>query len=177
MAFSSGIPITLVPLDATNDVPQTTNFQNLLAAIKQTPEADLLYQFLSPGLYFWDQLTAVALTDPQAITTMEYSIEIIVDELNHEGETRIVENGIINTVVAISADKEIFEQLLVATVNNDVTSITSSTSMTSSNTQTSTNSTNNSNSETNENPLYWISGMFTLLFIVIARHVDYNKRK
>lgn len=174
--FSSGIPITLVPLDATKDVLQTTNFQNQLAEIKQTPEADLLYQFLSPGLYFWDQLTAVALTDPQVITTIEYSIEVIVDELNHEGETRIVENGTINTIVAISAEKELFEQLLVATVNNDVTSIASSTSSTSSSIQTSPSGTNSSNSKTNENPLYWISGVFTLLFIVIARHVDYNKR-
>ncbi|MCE7733667.1 MAG: hypothetical protein GPJ54_02235 [Candidatus Heimdallarchaeota archaeon] len=173
--FSSGIPITLVPLDATNDVPQTTDFQTQLAEIKQTPEADLLYQFLSPGLFFWDQLTAVALTNPQVITTIEYSIQIVVADENLEGQTKIVPNGSVNTIVAISADQELFEELLVSIVNNGI--ITSSSSSTSSDIQNSSSTTNDSNSETDENPIQWASGIFALLFIVLTRSIRNNKRE
>jgi pyrimidine-specific ribonucleoside hydrolase len=44
VVFESGAPITLVPLDATNDAPLTMAFYKRLEADHTTPEADFVYQ-------------------------------------------------------------------------------------------------------------------------------------
>src|SRR5262249_26392071 len=46
LAFESGVPITLVPLDATNEVPVTPEFVEKLNAEKSTPAAEFVAKLL-----------------------------------------------------------------------------------------------------------------------------------
>ena len=116
----SGLPIRMVVLDATNQVPQTQAFLDRLGPIISTPEAQLLYNMTTPGLYFWDQLTVVALTNPEVITLEEHCIEIVVDLENHEGMTNSTDAGCANALVAVSADASLFEDLFIGYINDDL---------------------------------------------------------
>ena len=46
IVFNSGVPITLVPLDATKEVPVTRNFYRALGEHRSTPAAELVYELL-----------------------------------------------------------------------------------------------------------------------------------
>jgi inosine-uridine nucleoside N-ribohydrolase len=73
----SGVPVTLVPLDATNQVPVSRSFYEGIAADHDTPVARFVLDVLgrrrdeldAGGLFFWDQLAAVALTEDVAAST------------------------------------------------------------------------------------------------------------
>ena len=81
--FASGIPITLVPLDATNQVPMTKEFYDTLSTSSQI-DLKLIYLILKDmvdelGLdtflkefYLWDPLAAIIMADSNRAT-----IEII----------------------------------------------------------------------------------------------------
>jgi inosine-uridine nucleoside N-ribohydrolase len=71
----SGIPMTFVPLDASNNVPITTFFQQTVQAHPRTPALrivgtmlrDPYYTNMQSPVYFRDPLAAVAATDQQAV--------------------------------------------------------------------------------------------------------------
>lgn len=71
IVFRSGIPLALIPLDATNLVPVTRNFHQRLLARRRTPAgalaADILTQYdryLDTGEFcFWDPLAAAIMLD------------------------------------------------------------------------------------------------------------------
>jgi purine nucleosidase len=80
----SGIPITLIPLDATNKVPLTQRFIDRLAA--QPPIASQLAaqswrlaasQNGTDQYYFWDTLTAAALLDSGVVRTERLKIRVV----------------------------------------------------------------------------------------------------
>jgi purine nucleosidase len=80
----SGIPITLIPLDATNKVPLTQPFLDRLAAqpylaSQLAAQAWRLTatQTGTDQYYFWDTLTAAALLDPSVVTTARLRIRVI----------------------------------------------------------------------------------------------------
>ena len=54
IVFNSGIPVILVPLDATRHVPVTRNFYNALGDQRDTPSASLVYELLTANLGFVD---------------------------------------------------------------------------------------------------------------------------
>ncbi len=120
IVFRSGLAIRMVPLDATNQVPQTQAFLDRLGAVMSTTEAHLLYNMTTVGLYFWDQLTVVALTNPEVITLEEHCIEIVVDLENHEGMTNSTDAGCANALVGVSADASLFEDLFIGFINDDL---------------------------------------------------------
>jgi len=76
IVFDSGAPITLVPLDATRDVPVTRKFYNALGNNLNTPSANLVHELLtanldlvnSGGFQFWDTLTSAIFTDESIAT-------------------------------------------------------------------------------------------------------------
>ena len=78
--IDSGVPIALVPLDATDDVPLTaqyvaavTSIDNDLAAV----EAATLDSLASlDGMFMWDELTAVLAVQPEVATWSERSIVV-----------------------------------------------------------------------------------------------------
>jgi pyrimidine-specific ribonucleoside hydrolase len=82
IVLRAGIPITLVPLDATTKLPLTAAFTERLAQDHAAAGADLVYELLArnqsvlAGNYFWDQLAAVLLTDPTAATFADARVSV-----------------------------------------------------------------------------------------------------
>jgi inosine-uridine nucleoside N-ribohydrolase len=120
IVFKSGVPITMISLDATNHVPVTEDFKTRLEGIMLTPEARLVYNATVVGVYFWDQLTAVSLTNPEVVTFEEHHIAIVVDLLNHEGQTNSTGASDVNAIVAVNADADAFEDLFIGYINGDL---------------------------------------------------------
>jgi inosine-uridine nucleoside N-ribohydrolase len=119
IVFKSGVPITLIPLDATNEVPKNEAYRMRWESEMRTPEAEIVYELLRPGMggYFWDQLAAVALTDPSVVTFEWHYIEVLVDGGNETGWTQSLALDPPNTKVAVHADAQLFEDIFLAVLN------------------------------------------------------------
>jgi len=119
-----GVPVTLVPLDATNHAPVTTAFADRLAGDVVTPQAafcsDVLTQLsdsiASGGYYFWDPFAAAVLTDESLGSFGSRALAVVTDEGPESGRVISSENGPL-TRFATSADVHRFEQLFLDTVN------------------------------------------------------------
>lgn len=115
--FEFGIPIRLIALNATNDVPIDQSFVDRLNAI-DTPQAKFISQILAfPGnaagigtfLSFWDPLAACTITDPGLVTAQSFNIVIgqELDEENDQSAKLIVDNLNGSAIdIAVSASKE-----------------------------------------------------------------------
>ncbi|MBN1965301.1 MAG: nucleoside hydrolase [Anaerolineae bacterium] len=122
--IESGVPVTLVALDATNHVPMTMAFVERLAADRITPEADFVYQVLGPadpsaeveGYYFWDPLAAAVATDEGVVTIEEQAIRVITETGREYGRTAPDEAGTL-VRVAVDADADLFEQVFLNVLN------------------------------------------------------------
>ena len=76
IVFGTATPISLVPLDATDDVPVPRDLADRLAEDHQAAGADLMYELLQrvptritgEGQQLWDELAALALVDPDLAT-------------------------------------------------------------------------------------------------------------
>ena len=74
--FSTATPISLVPLDATNDVPIPADLAERLAEDHEGAGADLVYELLQrvpgrltgDGQQLWDELAALTLSAPDLVT-------------------------------------------------------------------------------------------------------------
>jgi inosine-uridine nucleoside N-ribohydrolase len=84
--FSSGVPITLIPLDATNAVPVPDWYGETLRSAEQTAAISLLSTYLSSfpsvtsGFYFfWDELAAAVIADPSLVTTEAATVRVVAD--------------------------------------------------------------------------------------------------
>jgi inosine-uridine nucleoside N-ribohydrolase len=126
VVLSSGVPITMVPLNATGDVPITTDFYTCIQEHRDTPEADFIYRMLranydfvaSGGFQFWDSLTAAIFTNPELATFEEMKITVEQDRESRLGYTYPSESG--NPVrVALHAKATQFEALFLAVLNGD----------------------------------------------------------
>jgi pyrimidine-specific ribonucleoside hydrolase len=67
----TGVPVTLVPLDATNAVPLEPDFLDRLGANASAPAASLAWRLLdrnrfllASGQYLWDELAAIGFVEP-----------------------------------------------------------------------------------------------------------------
>lgn len=81
--FQSGIPVTLVPLDATNHVPMNPSLVDRLAEDHAAAGADFVYELFTrvPGRFdqgqqLWDELAALALTDPDIVTWEDATLRV-----------------------------------------------------------------------------------------------------
>jgi pyrimidine-specific ribonucleoside hydrolase len=83
-----GMDVTLVPLDATNDVPFTTFFADTLATHSTSPAAEAVNAiilaneetFLSPGYSFWDTLATALVFRPELATWDETRVLVTASE-------------------------------------------------------------------------------------------------
>ncbi|MFX0086827.1 MAG: nucleoside hydrolase [Candidatus Hodarchaeota archaeon] len=165
--LTSDIPILLIPLDATNKVPITEEFQENLGQVKLTPEADIVHQVLTPGLYFWDILTAVALTDIEVVTIQDFHLEVVLDEENHEGETVSIKGEPINAQAAIDADRSAFEAKFLEIINSiETTTLITETSTTSSTTKLRTASSSPTTSQTSSIQCYFL--LINVIFVLLV---------
>ncbi len=124
MVFESGIPITLVPLDATRFVPITQVFYKKLGKVKRTPSADFVYQIIKPfaasqkGVqeYFWDPLAATLITNPEIGRYKVLSLKVNQVKGPEYGQVYISPQG--NPVkVYLSVDPEKFYSLFLNSIN------------------------------------------------------------
>ncbi len=122
--FASGAPITLVPLDGTNDAPVNLDFYFSLQANHNTSEAEFVYRILadqldfiaSGGYYFWDPLAAALLVDESLGTIREGAVKVYTAEGTSSGLTRLQAGG--DTVrYARSVEAEAFEADFLRTLN------------------------------------------------------------
>jgi hypothetical protein len=121
---SSGSPITLVPLDATDYVTVTTDFYQRQMKERLTPSAEFVYRIImkkEPNIrlgefHFWDPLAAVILTDESQASYQELSLEVVEEEGPTSGQTLVSAEGQ-PIRVAIRAELPRFEKLFWDTIN------------------------------------------------------------
>lgn len=85
--FTSKLPITLVPLDATNQLPMTEDFANAFKSRARTPEAvflDRIYDknehYIKIGqYYFWDVVAASLAVDNSLCTYELLPLKVVVE--------------------------------------------------------------------------------------------------
>ena len=126
IVLQSGVPVTLIPLDATNHVPVTTDFIDRLKDDRSTPEARFVFDVLTKtqyydfvqagGYYFWDTSSAAILTDNSLAVFEPRNLTVIEEEGNQSGRTQESENGA-PVRVAVEVEAERFEQLFLDTLN------------------------------------------------------------
>ena len=134
IVIGSGVPVTLVPLDATNQVPLDLNFYVALGAYLQAPPggtataaAQLIWSALTTQLstvatnqyFFWDPLAAVLLANPnppRPLATTQ-SMRLLVTQTLDEGQdtsgqTLVSDDGtpvdVVTTVDALAVQSEFF---------------------------------------------------------------------
>jgi inosine-uridine nucleoside N-ribohydrolase len=124
IVFQSGVPITLVPLDATNDVLVNRKFYDDFNGKFQTRPATFVYDFFTNNpsffemgtLYFWDSSTAAILTDESLAKYKNLNLCVVEDEGSQSGQTKISDNCPVMRV-AVSIEQTRFESLLINTLN------------------------------------------------------------
>jgi pyrimidine-specific ribonucleoside hydrolase len=117
MVFHSGIPIVLVPLDATNKVPIDLAFLREFQAHAVSLLGRVAAQVLETDremvqgnfFYAWDPLAAVALLHPEVIQSHRLHIDILQDA-PEEGRT-VQTPGSPNADVAMDADAARFRKI------------------------------------------------------------------
>jgi pyrimidine-specific ribonucleoside hydrolase len=79
--IESGAPVTLVALDATNEVPVTEDVIERLAANDTTPATDQVLRLFEsyPPPFLWDPLAAIAVTDPELVPGRQVEVEVVVE--------------------------------------------------------------------------------------------------
>jgi len=124
IVFASGIPVTLVPLDATKDVPVTRKFYDSLGNNLNTPTAKFVHEMLSAnldfvdsgGFQFWDTLTSAIFTDESIASFEEIELSVVEEEGPESGYTKPDTAG--PTIrVATSADRSNFESIFLTILN------------------------------------------------------------
>jgi inosine-uridine nucleoside N-ribohydrolase len=108
--ISSGVPITLVPLDATNDVPVPEGYPTTLGRAEQSDQIAYLgrlvdlFPAVTSGFYqFWDELAAAVVTGDVGIETDDVDLSVIIDGSNTgqtardaSGTRVVIATGVIN---------------------------------------------------------------------------------
>ncbi len=121
IVFESGIPITVVPLDATDDVPVTRQWYGGLARHRTTPAATAVYDLLTAtpgwdlGFSFWDELAAAVVLDPTLVTFEQRRVSVDTEGAR-TGRTRTDDSGT-SMRVAVATDTARFEHELLTGLN------------------------------------------------------------
>lgn len=124
IVFQSGVPITLVALNATNHTPLTQDIYDRFTANHDTPESAFIYDLYTKNswyfdlntLYFWDQVSAVMLSDESFSTFENKNLCVVEEEGSLSGQTKIGD-GCPLIRVAMSVDRDLFESLFLDTLN------------------------------------------------------------
>ena len=125
--FDSGVPTTLVPLNASNMVPLNLAFYDRIQKNHRTPQASFIYQALTADLafvqsgtfFFWDPLAAVTLTDPDVTSGRTMNLRVV-QELDEENDhsAQLLEDPKGSPIdVMLSADADAFYDLFLDVIN------------------------------------------------------------
>lgn len=114
--IDSGLPITLIPLDITNNVPVTREFLLKIDAQAEKHKASQLAARLFSlvkgfNYYFWDTLTAAAVLKPDLFTFKEQRMDVVAQGKS-QGRTQGTLFGGKKIRVATSVKVEPFEEMV-----------------------------------------------------------------
>jgi len=124
--FATETPISLVPLDATDDVPIPRDLADRLAEDHEAAGADLLYELLlrvpsritGEGQQLWDELAALTVSAPDLVTWEDAT-------LLAESTGRVIRAEAGRPVrIATSADREAVETTFVEALRVGATRVT-----------------------------------------------------
>lgn len=115
--FQSGIPLRIVPLDATSRVKLDAAFVGRFVRQSHGPLADIVrivlhseLDMIDQGIFYaWDPLAAAALLDPTVATWTPARVTIQLK--GNETGRSVIEPGQPNAQVALDASREKFENL------------------------------------------------------------------
>lgn len=124
VVFASGVPVTLVPLDATDQAPVTESFVNRLKKDRSTSVAEFTYRVMTKQeddiragyRYFWDPLAVAVALDSSLSPIEEMRLTVIEQEGPRSGQTAESDGGH-PAQVAVGADLARFESLFLDALN------------------------------------------------------------
>ncbi|HEX6932880.1 MAG TPA: nucleoside hydrolase [Streptosporangiaceae bacterium] len=122
IVLRSAAPVTVVPLDASNNVPITTFIASAVQANRSTAAMRLLAEMLNDPfytqapVYFWDPLTAVAATDKHVLRESPARLTVAQGPGAGSGETTIGQAGA-RVMLATSANAGAFARDFLTTLN------------------------------------------------------------
>tara|TARA_B100000989_G_scaffold289574_1_gene261616 strand:+ start:13363 stop:14355 length:993 start_codon:yes stop_codon:yes gene_type:complete len=121
VVLHAGVPITLVPLDATNQVPISKRVYNDMAKQQQSSSAKFIVKAMAKEMqmdkqYFWDPLVAVIATNPEIATVQPMRLKIIVKKGPDYARTVKSAKGSPVDVVT-KVDEKAFDKAFIDTVN------------------------------------------------------------
>ena len=127
LVFASGAPVTLVPLEATNDVPFSRQFLQRLAEHNHHPWTDFLIRALQKVaerlqneagrvFYFWDALAAVLALHPELGLYETHRVRVVEEDGPEWGRVVRSENGYV-IKICTGADRAAFEQIFMEGLN------------------------------------------------------------
>lgn len=117
--FSSGVPIVLVPLDATNQVSATMeDTRQWRAGLPPAQLAADMYDMLLGGsetarMGLWDVMTAVIMVHPELCDLVPMNLEVITDQGDTYGQTLVLAEGEPNVQVCLEPDVNGIKQTLI----------------------------------------------------------------
>jgi inosine-uridine nucleoside N-ribohydrolase len=122
--FNSGIPITLVPLDAAEHVPITKEFFEKISEDRKTPSANFVYEVIKPYThrtnqilsYFWDPLAAVLVAHPEIATYRDLKLTVNLKKGPEYGRVMMTKVGP-SIQVATNIEEELFYSVFLDTLN------------------------------------------------------------
>ena len=121
--LSSGIPLTVVPLDATDHVPVTRGLYLALGVNRSTPAARLVFDLLDrnpetfgPGESFWDSLTSMVAFEPSLASFQPVGLHVELAEGSERGRLIVDEHGV-TVQAAMAADGTAFRERFISTLN------------------------------------------------------------
>ena len=123
IVMETDIEKTLIPLDATNQVPLTNNFFTLLKANQKTRLAEYVLDLLEEnpsmlrgGYFLWDPLAAVSIMGTNLIEYEYWNIDVEID-FNHQAGRVYVSDSGAATQVAAKVNPIEFEQEIIDALN------------------------------------------------------------
>ena len=129
LVLDSGVPITLVPLDATSRNPVTPQFVARLKADRSTPAAEFAYQLLSRftrlapknSFFLWDPMTVTVALDNSLGRFQQRTLRIVEEEGPQNARTLDDPAGR-GVRVCMHLDRERFEQTVLDSLNGRLAS-------------------------------------------------------
>lgn len=126
--FDSGVPITLIPLDASDHVPLNLAFYDRIQQRHTTPQAAFIYQTLTADIpfvqsgdfFFWDPLAAATLTNPDISSGKTLKLRVVQEldeEADHSGQLVEDPNGATIDVM-LDANADAFYDLFLDVINS-----------------------------------------------------------
>jgi inosine-uridine nucleoside N-ribohydrolase len=123
--LDSGVPIYLVPLDATNQIPVTQDFLTRLSEQVGSPAGKFILDMLTllvvklragTNFYLWDPITTACALDPSLAHFEKRKVDVVTRYGQEWGRILDAENGA-DILSARTLDREKFEEMIIRTLS------------------------------------------------------------